>query len=235
VRHITPLRVTALRERVSARLLAALFAALCGALIARATVDFDRLQATAASRYDDRTVAAVVAWQEELLRIDAAPTTEKLERVNRFFNARLRWRSDEEIWGQNDYWATPLESLWKAEADCEDFSIAKYVSLMLAGIDPEALRITYVKARLGSPDNPVSQAHMVLAYYPEPGAEPLILDNLIADVRPASARPDLTPVFGFNSRGIWVAGRTSPATTDPGSRLSRWRNLLQRMAEEGIE
>ena len=37
----------------------------------------------------------------------------------------------------------------------------------------------------------------------QPGAEPLILDNLITEVRPASRRPDLVPVFSFNSEGLW--------------------------------
>jgi hypothetical protein len=39
----------------------------------------------------------------------------------------------------------------------------------------------------------------VLAYYALPEAEPLILDNLISELRPASRRPDLTPVFSFNA------------------------------------
>ena len=46
---------------------------------------------------------------------------------------------------------------------------------------------------------------MVLAYYPQPNTEPLILDNLVTSVRPASRRPDLTPVFSFNSEGLWKA------------------------------
>lgn len=47
------------------------------------------------------------------------------------------------------------------------------------------------------------QAHMVLAYHAQPHAEPVILDNLISELRPASRRPDLTPVFSFNGDGLW--------------------------------
>ena len=47
------------------------------------------------------------------------------------------------------------------------------------------------------------QAHRVLAYYPTPEVEPLILDNLVSDMHPASRRPDLLPVFSFNAQGLW--------------------------------
>ena len=75
---------------------------------------------------------------------------------------------------------------------------------------------------------------MVLAYYPSPLAEPLILDNLMDVVRPASERADLKPVYGFNSRGLWVGGVARPQVRDPGAKLSRWRDLLQRMAADGL-
>jgi hypothetical protein len=73
---------------------------------------------------------------------------------------------------------------------------------------------------------------MVLAYYARPDAEPLVLDNLDVRILPASQRPDLRPVFGFNSEGLWMAGVQSPA--DPTARLSRWRDLLRRMQEQGL-
>src|SRR5690606_32848384 len=120
------------------------------------------------------------------------------------------------------------------EGDCEDFSIAKYMTLLLAGVEVSKMRITYVKAQMGGGYSNATEAHMVLAYYPTPSADPLILDNLISEVRPASRRPDLTPVFGFNSQGLWVGGAAAPATQDPGARLSRWRDLLQRMAADGL-
>ena len=75
---------------------------------------------------------------------------------------------------------------------------------------------------------------MVLAYYETPSSEPLILDNLITDIYPGSKRTDLTPVYGFNSKGLWVGGAATPATTNPGAKLSRWRDLLQRASAEGL-
>jgi hypothetical protein len=78
---------------------------------------------------------------------------------------------------------------------------------------------------------------MVLAYYEDPTGEPLILDNLITEVRPASRRGDLMPVFSFNSEGLWT-GAGSAEKKDAGSstaRLSRWRDLIARMRAEGYE
>jgi hypothetical protein len=66
-----------------------------------------------------------------------------------------------------------------------------------------------------------------------PNAEPLILDNLITDVRPASRRPDLAPVFSFNSEGLWQ-GVGSQTAGDPTARLSRWREMLVEGARRGI-
>jgi len=75
---------------------------------------------------------------------------------------------------------------------------------------------------------------MVLAYYAQPGGEPLILDNLIGEVRPASRRPDLTPVFSFNSEGLWQ-GTAGAAAGDPTVRLSRWREVLAKARAEGFQ
>lgn len=77
---------------------------------------------------------------------------------------------------------------------------------------------------------------MVLVWYATPDAEPLVLDNLINDIRPASRRSDLLPVFSFNSQGIWqgVAGK-EPQSTGGIGRLSRWQDLLQRARQEGFD
>lgn len=160
---------------------------------------------------------------------------DKLRRINEFFNRRIRFADDREVWGQSDYWATPLETLAKGQGDCEDFSIGKYFTLLATGVPDEQLRLVYVKARIGGPNSSIRQAHMVLVYYAAPDAEPLILDNLITDIRTASRRPDLTPVFSFNSQGIWqgVAGGTAPSVGNVG-RLSRWQDLLARARREGF-
>ena len=91
-----------------------------------------------------------------------------------------------------DYWAAPIEALKSGKGDCEDYAIAKYMTLISMGIGAENLRITYVKA------TDFGQAHMVLAYYETLNEVPLILDNLNSNILPATKRPDLIPVYGFN-------------------------------------
>jgi predicted transglutaminase-like cysteine proteinase len=192
--------------------------------------DADRLQRSA-----DRLGAPAndsVRLLRALLREPVAGTPERLEAINQFYNRRILFREDTQTWGQADYWASPLETLARGAGDCEDFAIAKFFSLVAAGVPAPQLRLVYVRARIGGPLGP-SIAHMVLAWYATPEAEPLILDNLVTEVRPASRRPDLEPVFSFNAEGLWQGAGTQPAG-DPLVRLSRWRDILDKAREEGF-
>ncbi len=198
-----------------------------------ASVNMDRMLLLASQRYGDSGASAVSAWRELLTQSAGLPEEIRLRRVNDFFNRRVRFDEDSAIWGQSDYWATPLETLGRSEGDCEDFAIAKYITLKLVGVSPDKLRLTYVKARIGGPQSTLVQAHMILSYYPAPDAEPLVLDNLVSDIRPASRRPDLTTIFGFNAAGMWVGGTRPRAASS--TKLSKWQSVLVRMREEGIE
>ena len=66
--------------------------------------------------------------------------------------------TDQDNWQQEDYWATPLETLSRRQGDCEDYSISKYITLVLAGMPEDKLRIT-VKARITENGIARSQAH----------------------------------------------------------------------------
>ena len=193
------------------------------------TADFARMRQLARTRYGADAEQTIIDWQQLIADASSLPDGDKLQRINTFFNRRIRYMTDLELWNANDYWATPLETMGKAAGDCEDYAIAKYVSLRLAGVPNDKLRLIYVRQSRAAN---VDEAHMVLGYYATPNAEPLILDNLISDIRPASRRRDLRPVFSFNSEGLWTGGAASVA--DPTARLSRWRDLLERMRQEGL-
>ncbi|HEY6612342.1 MAG TPA: transglutaminase-like cysteine peptidase [Pseudomonas sp.] len=165
------------------------------------------------------------AWQRLLHEQGSAGELEKLQAVNRFFNLRLRFHDDSELWHVRDYWATPVEALYKGAGDCEDFAIAKYFSLRHLGIPGEKLHITYVKAQA------LNQAHMVLTYYPHPKAIPLVLDNLIDAIEPADQRTDLIPVYAFNAEGLWSGNGRQVGDS---KQLSRWQDLLRKMHAEGF-
>jgi predicted transglutaminase-like cysteine proteinase len=182
-----------------------------------------------AAKFNPRTVTQVQGLLQAIEQAAALDEVQRVSAINGFLNRAIEFHEDVEVWGKIDYWASPLEALNRGRGDCEDYAIAKYLSLLGAGIPVAKLRMVYVRATVGGR----SLAHMVLAYYAEPGAEPLILDNLIGDVRPASQRPDLQPVFSFNGEGLWQGvGATSAG--DPLVRLSQWRELLAKVRAEGF-
>lgn len=195
------------------------------------STNFTQFMSVLSSRYGDTAVLRGSAWQAALKKLESLPVTEQLTGINQFFNQTIRWQSDNEIYGENDFWATPTETLGLGRGDCEDFTIAKYVSLRHLGVPADQLRLTYVRLQMSGGH---FQAHMVLAWYAKPGAVPLILDNANTAILPASQRRDLRPVFSFSSNALWVGGNQQRANINPSSRLSQWRQMLNRAQAEGI-
>jgi len=205
-------------------------------LLARAVegIRLERVIEAVQKQYGSSAVEVVKDWIDALAVFQTETEQKKLKHVNDYVNLNLSFESDLKVWGQEDYWATPIEALLQGVGDCEDYAIAKYFSLKFSGVPISKLRITYVKARIGGMDSRITQAHMVLTYYSTPDAEPLVLDNLISEIRPASRRTDLTPIFSFNSDGVWAAGAGAPQSGG-GSRLSKWTDLVEKMKNEGFE
>lgn len=165
----------------------------------------------------------VAAWKELIASKQNVPEDRKLALANDFIN-RLIFVDDIDHWGQQDYWATPLETISSGGGDCEDFAIAKYFTLKYLHVPEDRMRITYVKAlNLNKP-------HMVLTYFLTPESEPLVLDNLNAGIRPASQRTDLLPIYSFNAEGLWVAKkRDAEEYVGNADRISLWQQLLGKM------
>lgn len=201
---------------------------------ATADLDLDKLRLSFISHFNAAHGSAPLRrfddWRRLLLDSREMGETEKIHRINDFFNHTVRYDTDQNIWGQNDYWATPLETLALARGDCEDYAIAKYFSLINLGVPLQKLRIVYVKITISDFSGRHQEPHMVLAYYKTPEGEPLILDSLNGEILSASQRPDLKPIFSFNSAGVWF-GTGNLATQ---SNLSRWQDLLKRVHAEGF-
>lgn len=193
--------------------------------------EVERMRQVAQQRFGQAAGEAIEGWRTAVGGWRGLNEEEQLRRINEYFNRRIRFADDSVVWSQADYWATPLETLARGAGDCEDFVFAKYFTLRELGVAEDRLRMTYVRAQVGGAGSSVSQAHMVLSYYPTPDAVPWVLDNLITEIRPASARPDLVPVFSFNMQGVFVGGAAQ--ATSPVDRVSRWRELLLRMRSEG--
>ena len=112
---------------------------------------------------------------------------EKIKLVNDFFNKNLKYDSDQNLWGKNDYWAKPLETLTIASGDCDDCAIVKYDTLKLLNIPVgKMLLMTGLTNRASSSP----QGHMVLAVYVDELSEYVILDNMVNELQKTSERRD---------------------------------------------
>ncbi len=196
------------------------------------TWDSQRMLAAAAA-HGPRAVSNVRELQATLQLAMDFDDTARLAAINQFFNRRIEFMEDAQNWKQTDYWASPVEVLARGAGDCEDYVIAKYFSLLVTGVPKARMRLVYVRLQVGGAQGAVLP-HMVLAYYAEPNAEPVILDNLVNDIKPASRRPDLVPVFSFNSDSLWH-GVDGPPVADSIARLSRWREVLAKAKAEGFQ
>jgi len=218
-----------------------LFASHCLALVAlllagqqmkdQYVIEFPKLEQEVKNKFGADKASHVAALEVALHALENKGVEDQLLGVNAFFDEHIQYATDDIVFKEKDYWATPSELFGHSRGDCEDYAIAKYVALLHLGIDSSKLRLIYVKAKIGR--SRVTQAHMVLGYYDTPSSDPLVLDSLVSNVLPGSQRTDLIPVFSFNDSGIWQPGKTAQVSSST-SRLSRWRDVIERMKQEGI-
>lgn len=94
--------------------------------------------------------------------VDAARQREgraRLGEINRAVNLAVRAMSDEALHGETDFWASPLTTFGRGAGDCEDYAIAKFAALRLAGIAAEELRILIMRDARGG-DHAVAAARL---------------------------------------------------------------------------
>ena len=134
-----------------------------------------------------RKLYAFVEENYELDEID------KARKVNYLAN-NLTWIADQDHYHQNDYWATPLETISSFGGDCEDIAITKWALLRAMNVAPEKLRLAHVELRR------TGQAHMVLAFDPNPSdtspSKPVyVLDNIAPEMLDHRRRTDLKLIY----------------------------------------
>ncbi|WP_143323603.1 transglutaminase-like cysteine peptidase [Cognaticolwellia aestuarii] len=187
------------------------------------TLDEKKIILSLEEHYGKRASKRGKAWFKLMRNNIDTSAQENLSKVNQFFNM-FRFIDDSKLWGVSNYWATPIEFIGVNGGDCEDYSIAKYFTLLELGIPDEKMRITMVKAI------ELNQYHMVLAYYETPSAMPLILDNLDGNIKPASERNDLIPIYSFNASQLWLNKEKGRGIlSGNSSQLKLWQNLRQRI------
>lgn len=165
----------------------------------------------------------VAEWRQLVSQLQDEDLDEQLFAINRFFN-RFDFVDDLVHWQKKDYWATPIEFISTGAGDCEDYTIAKYFSLIELGIAESKLRLMYVTAL------ELRQPHMVLAYYETPTSIPLVLDNINRKILPANKRRDLSPIYSFNGNGLWAAKAMGTGRKLRGSGpMKMWDDMVERL------
>jgi predicted transglutaminase-like cysteine proteinase len=84
----------------------------------------------------------------------------RLGEVNRAINLAIRPMSDLAQYGQIDVWSSPLATFTTGAGDCEDYAIAKFVALRMAGVAPEDLRIVVMRDTIHGEDHAVVAARL---------------------------------------------------------------------------
>ncbi len=114
--------------------------------------------------------------------------------INRAINLTIRPMSDMAQYGQIDVWSSPLVTLEHGAGDCEDYAIAKYVALRLAGVAADDLRIVVMHDSIRGEDHAVAAARL--------DGHWLTLDNnRMAMIEDANVR-NYRPLFVLDERGV---------------------------------
>ena len=143
----------------------------------------------------ERSACRLADWQEFLSDIAGDDEADQLYRVNRYIN-RYRYRSDAKNWNLPDFWAVP-EQLFGRGGDCEDYVIAKYLSLRALGVSAERMRLVVVYDRKKRID------HAVLAVFGPTGT--MVLDNRYKRVRTWEDMRDRYQLYySLNEESVWV-------------------------------
>jgi predicted transglutaminase-like cysteine proteinase len=189
----------------------------------QSTVFTEQVYLRISAAYGPEASEDVAKWRQLVTELQSEDLDEKLYEINRFFN-RLDFVDDLVHWQQKDYWATPIEFISTGAGDCEDYTIAKYFSLIELGVPEQQLRLMYVTAL------ELRQPHMVLAYYETPTSIPLVLDNINRRILPANKRRDLSPIYSFNGNGLWAAKAMVTGRKLRGSGpMKMWDDMVERL------
>ena len=134
-------------------------------------------------------------WQLFLGSLSQHSRDDQVERVNAYVNA-FRYVPDVRNWGKSDYWASP-EELFRRGGDCEDYVIAKYLSLRAVGVPARDLRVLVLH------DSRRDLAHAVLLWLHDDHT--LVLDNLYQNVMTWDAVGEFyRPLYSLNEDSAWI-------------------------------
>lgn len=153
---------------------------------------------------------------------------QKVTAINNYFN-RATYIDDVTNWGVDDYWATPREFINAGGGDCEDYAIAKYITLKDLGIPENKLYLTYCYY--------FDSGHMFLSYLPTNSSSPLVLDNINQHLVLLNQRYDIQSVYSINQNGVWATTNESFLGNRiyGGYHWNAWSSFNQRLKAENYQ
>ena len=122
----------------------------------------------------------------------------RLEAVNSYVNARVRFVDDRIQFGVADRWLAASETLNRGRGDCEDFALAKRAMLRAAGVADKDLYLVVLKDLSRRAD------HAVLVV--RANGRFLVLDNGTDRIVDSSDVQDYKPVLTFTAGHAYTHG-----------------------------
>src|SRR5579863_6140736 len=156
----------------------------------------------------DRERCVSPAALQFLAIVDAGRAREGRARfgeINRAINLAIKATSDMAQYGQIDVWSSPLATFASGAGDCEDYAIAKFAALRMAGVSPEDIRIVVLRDLLHGEDHAAVLARL--------DGHWLMLDNrrmaMVEDIDVRNHRP----LFVIDDNGVMRYDDQSPAAS----------------------
>ena len=167
---------------------------------------------------EDRLRCRSQPARQFLAIVDDATTRQgraRLGEINRAINLAIRPTSDLAQYGSIDVWSSPLATFARGAGDCEDYAIAKFVALRLAGIPAQDLRLVILQDTLRQEDHAMVAARLEGRW--------LLLDNrgmaMVEDARLRNYRPtfviDHESVRQYLPAPLLMVDRNSGADSAP--------------------
>ena len=135
------------------------------------------------------------------------PVAARLQAVNAWANAHIRYAEDRTLFGTADYWANAGETLRRGAGDCEDIAILKLQLLAAMGLPRDAMFLTIARDLVRHAD------HALLIV--RDGERFWMLDNATDRLIDAGPSADYRPVFSFGQNGKWLHGYASQIAAAP--------------------
>nr|WP_294846931.1 transglutaminase-like cysteine peptidase [uncultured Sphingomonas sp.] len=157
--------------------------------IAHSPLDARFRAASAAPSGSASAFAAALHGKDAIARIEA---------VNAYVNARVRFVDDSVQFGVADRWMPVSETLARGRGDCEDFALAKRALLRTAGFADRDLYLVVLKDLTRRAD------HAVLVV--RANGRFLVLDNGTNRIVDSEDVRDYKPIFSFAAGKVWTHG-----------------------------